>query len=61
VIEEIAAINKSVDTSRSSYQPPDDSDAFIINPDEYMLDLYLGKIPLGYGLEMADVERTSIF
>jgi hypothetical protein len=61
VIEEIAAINKSVDTSRSSYQPPADLNTFIINPNEYVSDLYLGKIPRGYGLEMADVERTSIF
>lgn len=61
IFEEIIAINKDIDTGNSSYQLVEDLDSFIINPDEYVSELYLGKIPKGYGVEMAEVEKTDVF
>ncbi len=61
VREEIVAISKDIDTSNSSYQPKESFDSLILDPKEYVSDLYLGKIPRGYGEEMAEVEKTSIF
>lgn len=61
VKEEIVAISKDVDTGNSTYKPPQDLDSLVINPDEYVSELYLGKIPRGYGVEMAEIEKTNIF
>lgn len=59
--EEIVAISKDIDTSNSSYQLEESLESLILDPKEYVSDLYLGKIPRGYGEEMAEVEGTSTF
>ncbi len=61
IVEEIVAINKDIDTSNSSYQLVKDLDSFIINPDEYISDLFLGKIPKGVGIEKATMIKTNEF
>lgn len=59
--EEVIAIGKNIDTSSSVYKPPQDLDSFILNANDYVSKLYLGKIPRGYGEEMAEVEKTTTF
>jgi hypothetical protein len=61
IISEIVAVSNDFDINNSSYQSTTDPDSFIINPKEYVSKLYLGKIPRGYGVEMAQVEETNIF
>lgn len=61
VFEEIIAIGEDVDTNKSIYKPPEDLNSLVLDPNEYLSDLYLGKIPRGYGIEMAEVEKTNIF
>lgn len=61
VKEEITGIIKNIDTSQSKYQTKQDPGSFILDADEFLTDLYLGKIPRGYGIEMATVEKTNIF
>ncbi|MGD9129244.1 MAG: hypothetical protein PVJ09_02040 [Candidatus Woesebacteria bacterium] len=59
--EEIVAINKDIDTSASNYQAKQSEESFILDPSEFLSDLYLGKIPKGYGVEMAELEKTTLF
>lgn len=61
VKEEIIAIDQDIDTSNSSYQLKDSLESLILDPNEYLVDFYLGKIPKGYGEEMAEVEKTTTF
>jgi len=61
VVEEIKAVNNKIDTSRSIYQPQVNPETFILNPEEYVKELYLGKIPKGYGVEITKVKKTNIF
>jgi hypothetical protein len=61
VLAEIVAINKEIDTSKSVYKGPQDLDSLILDKDEYVHELYLGKIPRGYGEEMAEVKKTDTF
>jgi len=59
--EEIIAISNDFDITNSSYQPTVNPDSFIINPNEYISEFYLGKIPKGFGIEMATVKKTNTF
>ena len=59
--EEITAINKDVDVSKSRYQTKQGAESFILNADEYLSDLYLAKIPKGAGIETATLEKTTSF
>lgn len=59
--EEIVAINKEIDTSGSKYKLDQPEESLILDPNEYLSDFYLGKIPRGFGEEMAEVERTNVF
>jgi hypothetical protein len=61
IFENIVAISNDFDINNSSYQPKGNSDSFLINPKEYISELYLGKIPRGVGIEIAKVEKTDTF
>lgn len=61
ILDEIIAINQDIDTSSSNYQSNQEIDSFILDPEECVSALYLGKIPKGYGVEMAEVEKTTSF
>ena len=59
--EEIAGITKNIDVSKSRYQAQQGVESFIIDADKFLTDFYLGRIPRGFGVEMAKVEKTNIF
>ncbi|MDD4937633.1 MAG: hypothetical protein PHX34_01225 [Candidatus Shapirobacteria bacterium] len=59
--EEIVGITHNIDVSKTKYETKQKTESFIFNPDEYLFNLYLGKIPRGYGIEMAEVEETTQF
>lgn len=59
--EEITGIVKGVDGSKSNYQSDQNTESLILNADEFLSDLYVGRIPRGYGVEMAEVEKTTQF
>jgi len=61
VLTEITAISTEIDTSRSSYQFNESIESLVLDPTDYVSDLYLGKIPRGVGIEMAEVEKTDSF
>ncbi|MDD4938415.1 MAG: hypothetical protein PHX34_05440 [Candidatus Shapirobacteria bacterium] len=59
--EEIIGVTHNIDVSKTKYKTKQETESFILNADEYLFNLYLGKIPKGYGIEMAEVEKTSQF
>ncbi|MDD4938402.1 MAG: hypothetical protein PHX34_05375, partial [Candidatus Shapirobacteria bacterium] len=59
--EEIVGITHNIDVSKTKYETKQETESFILNADEYLFNLYLAKIPKGYGIEMAEVEKTSQF
>jgi len=59
--KEIAGMTKSIDISQSKYQAKQEVESFILDPSEFLTDLYLGKIPKGMGIEMTTVEKTTSF
>lgn len=59
--EEIIAINKSVDVSKSKYQAEQKTESFILDSSEFLIDFYLAKIPKGTGIETASLEKTTSF
>lgn len=59
--EEITAINKSVDVSKSKYQAEQKTESFILDSSEFLTDFYLAKIPKGAGIETASLEKTTSF
>lgn len=59
--EEIIGITKDVDLSKSNYQAKQETESFILNADEFLVDLYLAKIPHGMGIEVSTVEKTTSF
>ena len=61
VKEDIAAITKSVDVSKSKYQAKKEVESFILDANEFLTDFYLAKIPKGAGIETSTVEKTASF
>lgn len=59
--EEIEGITKSIDVSKTKYKPKQEEESFIINPNEFLIDLYLAKIPKGMGIEVGIIEKTNSF
>ena len=61
VAEEIVAMTKNIDTSKSKYQVRQGKESFILNSDEFLRDIYLGRIAKGMGIEMSTVEKITTF
>ncbi len=61
VKEDISGITKSIDVSKSKYQVEQETEAFILDADEFLTDLYLAKIPRGMGIEASTIEKTTSF
>jgi len=61
VKEEIAGVNKSIDSSGTKYKVKEEAGSFILNANEFFTDLYLAKIPRGMGIEISTVEKTTSF
>ncbi len=59
--EEIAGTTKSVDISKSKYQPKQETESLILDANDFLTDFYLAKIPKGVGIEAATIERTTSF
>jgi hypothetical protein len=59
--EEIIGITHDIDVSKTKYQAQKKTESFILKPNDFLADFYLGKIPRGYGEEMAEVEKASTF
>ncbi|HAU99142.1 MAG: hypothetical protein UX04_C0001G0162 [Microgenomates group bacterium GW2011_GWF2_45_18] len=61
ILEDIAGITKDIDVRKSSYQPKQDAESFVLDSDEFLTDFYLAKIPKGAGIETSTVEKTTLF
>lgn len=61
VKEEIVGITKKIDISKSKYQAKQVAESFILDPDEFLTDFYLARIPKEAGIETATIQKTVSF
>ena len=61
VKEEIVGVNNDIDTSLTKYKTEQEAESFVLDPNDFLTDFYIGRIPRGSGIEMSTVEKTASF